>query len=426
MGTASSRSTLRQHWRERAPVRLFMNVGVAIGGVVLARFLGLITTVFLIRRMSDEGYGLYTALYTLLGVVIIFSGFGLDNWLLRQGGSPETLRSQIQRTFSLRLFATLALMVVGIALIIGTAQPGMTLALLLASGAALLFELLLTTAHTALRAQNRSQSAAILQVVAAGLYILLLLWLWPEGAKISPDAATGYRMAASGIGIVLMVWMLRNNLRIVWAPRDFVRLAVEARAYFASDILANIALKADLTLVTLLIGTTAAGIYSPALVVINTTFIVPSIAAQVLLPVLSRPTLPQREFRWIVILSIIASVMYGLIWLATLTWQSEWIITAVFQQEFVLPAIQLLQIMAVIPLLKSINFCWVMVMIARDRQGLRTRLQVAGSVFNIIGNLIWIPMFGLVGAAWVNMVTEVLLLACYSYGAWVVLRRRDS
>lgn len=424
MGTASSRSTVgRRHWRESAPVRLFMNVGVAIGGVVLARFLGVITTIFLARRMP-ENYGLYTALYTLLGVVIIFSSFGLDTWLLRQGANPETLRAQIRRVFSLRLFATLALMVIGIALLIGTAQPGMTFTLLLISGAGLLFELLLTTGHTALRAQGRSQSAAVLQVVAAGLYTLLLIWLWPQSANISLNAATGYRMIAGGLGVALMLWMLRGSLRIVWAPRDFGRLAVEARAYFASDILANIALKADLTLVTLLIGATAAGIYNPALVIINTTFIVPSIAAQVLLPVLARPTLPQREFRWILGLSVAASLAYGLTWLAALTWESELIIATVFQQDIFLPAAQLLQIMAVIPLLKSINFCWVMVMVARDRQGLRTRLQAAGSIFNIAGNLIWIPLFGLVGAAWVNMVTEVVLLTCYSYGAWVVLRRR--
>lgn len=414
-------SSVARRWHWGTPLRLVWNVGVAVGGVMVARLLGTITQIVLTRRMTLEAYGLYTALYTLLGVAVILAGFGLDTWLLRQASAPETLRIQTRRVFSLRLYATLVLMALGCVFLFFNGEPGMTLPLILAAGAGLLLEQMLTTGFSALRAAVRNQAAAILQVVAAGAFILLL-WLLGGRGGISVGFATLCRLAAGGVGISLMIWLLRDRLALGWAPHAFWKLAKEARVYFAADLLANITLKADLTMITLLIGSTAAGLYNPALTIINTTFIVPAVAAQVLLPIIVRPTLPRREFVLIINLSVVASLVYGVAWFALLLWQAPWIIHLIFAQQY-LAAAPLLQIMSLIPLMKSLNFCSATVMLAHDAQVLRTKLQTAGALANVLGNLVAIPLFGLVGAAWVNLLTELVLLVCYGWGAWATRAR---
>jgi O-antigen/teichoic acid export membrane protein len=80
--------------------------------------------------------------------------------------------------------------------------------------------------------------------------------------------------------------------------------------------------------------------------------------------------------------------------------------------------------MSLIPLLKSLNFCWALIMVVRDEQVLRTKLQAVGAGVNGLGNVLFIPLFGLVGAAWVNLGTEAVLLGCYAYGSWIALRRQ--
>jgi O-antigen/teichoic acid export membrane protein len=125
----------------------------------------------------------------------------------------------------------------------------------------------------------------------------------------------------------------------------------------------------------------------------------------------------------IVSLALLGSVGYGLLWAGAFTFGAERIVQLIYGAQY-LGAVPLLRIMSLIPLLKSLNFCWVLIMVARDEQVLRTKLQAVGASVNGLGNLVFIPFFGLIGAAWVNLGTEAILMGCYAYGSWVVLRRQ--
>jgi len=399
---------------------LAINVIVAIVGVLLARLLGSLTQVALARLMNLSDFGMYTTLYSLLGPVVMITSMGLDTWLLRQGGSPEDLESVISQVFMLRFLATGALMVVAIVVLLVSGKTSLELPIIFAA-LGLTFELLLTTAHTALRAQNRSRAAALLQVVVPGLTIVLTLALWNIYTPLL--TATGYRLLADAFGVGLLLWLLRLSFqRLRWTPRRLWGMIGQARAYFAADLLSSVALKADLTMVAFMIGAVGAGIYSPTLLIINTTFLVPAVAWQVLLPVISAQQPSSRGFRWTVGLAVAGSVLYGLFWAAAFWWGSGLIIDLVLRAQY-REAVPLLQIMCLIPLFKSLNFCSAMVMVARDDQVLRTKLLAVGSVVNVVANAIFIPLFGLAGAAWVNLATEIILLIAYSGGAWVSLRR---
>jgi O-antigen/teichoic acid export membrane protein len=417
---SSSVALSRKNWRSHASTGLALNVGVAIAGVLVARLLGSLSQVALARLMSLTDFGTYTTLYTLLGPVVMITSLGLDTWLLRQSGHVDDFDSVISQVFALRLLATGGLMVVAICVLFASGKTSLELPIILAA-LGLTCELLLTTAHTVLRAQHRSAAAAMLQVIVPGLAIGLIWVLWNAYAPLL--TATGYRLLSDVVGVGLLVWLLRRSFHgLRWRPRQLLRMIKQARAYFAADLLSSVALKADLTMVALIVGAVGAGIYSPALLIINTTFLVPAVAWQVLLPVIARLQPTARGFRWTVGLAVLGSLAYGLFWAVALRWASTWIIDLVFSAEY-LAAVPLLQIMCLIPLLKSLNFCSAMVMVARDDQVLRTKLLAIGSVVNVAANALFIPLFGLAGAAWVNLVTEIILLVAYSGGAWYSLHR---
>jgi O-antigen/teichoic acid export membrane protein len=401
-------------------VGVTLNVGFAIGGITIARLMGTVTQIMLARLMVVADFGLYTMLYTLLGTVIIVTGLGLDTWLLRQSADGNTLDTAISQIFSLRLLASGMLMIFSIPLVLATGYTGVTLPLVLVVASGLTCELLLSTGYTALRAQLQNQASTLLQVSVACL-IPLLTWLfWSAGAPVL--SAASYRLLADLAGLLLLIWLLRSHLCLIWQPARLKAMLRQTRVFFASDILAHMTLKADLTLVALLMGALAAGIYSPVLTIINTTFLVPGVIWQVLLPIVARQQPDSSRFRWTVGLALVTSLFYGLICAITFWLGAEWIIQSFYGEDYRESA-RLLQIMGLIPLLKSINFCWAMLMVARDRQVLRTRLQVIGVIFNITGNLILIPVLGLTGVAWINLSTEVVLLLCYSYGIWMTLHR---
>jgi O-antigen/teichoic acid export membrane protein len=422
MQSASSKLTLAPtKARPNAALRVLLNIGIAVGGVVLARLLASVTQIVLARLMGVADYGMYTTLYALLGPVIMLTSFGLDTWLLRQAGDAAVLATAINTVFWFRLLATSGLMVLGVGAILWSGYVTLAVPLTLAA-IGLTCEQLLTTAYSGLRAQIRNTAAAVLQVLVAALTLLLIWLFW--NTRYPLLGMTAYRLLAAGLGLGVMGVLMRHTIhRVSWKPHAFRAMLQQARVYFAADALSAVALKADLILVALLIGALGAGIYNPALTIINTTFLVPAVIYQVLLPILSGPQIGARTFRNLVALAVAASTLYGLICGGILLWSSDLIIEILFDPEY-RATVPLLQIMSAIPLLKSINFCWAVVMIVRDRQVLRTQLLAVGALVNVAANLVAIPLFGLAGAAWVNVVTEVILLGCYSYGAWVSVSRK--
>ncbi len=412
--TAPTLSWLRKH-----SLGLVMNVGVALGGVILARLLNTITQIALARWMGVADFGLYTSLYTLLGPIVTIASLGLDMWLLRRGGDIATLDDNISRVFSLRLIATTLLMLVGVAAMLLSKQPELTWPLVVNAAIGLSCELWLVTAHTALRAQVRNIAGATLQAGVAGLTLAVIWLLWNQSNTVL--AATTGRMLAGLVGLAWLIWLLRKSLHITWQPARLLTIIREARAFLASDILALITLKADLTLVALLLGTIAAGTYAPALLIINTTFLVPQVVWQVLLPIIARQEHASPARRRIVAAAIGGSLFYGLGWAVTFAFGAEFVMNLVYSQQYS-DAIPLLRIMSIIPLLKSFNFCWAMLMIAYDAQSLRSKLQTIGAAVNVLGNIICIPLFGLAGASWIYVATESTLLIAYSWGLWFTVR----
>lgn len=400
-------------------VGVMLHAGVAVGGLIFARLLASITQVILARRMGVADFGAYTSVYTLLGPAIMIASLGLDTWLLRQSHDSAALNEYISKVIWLRLFISIGLMVVSIPIILVSGDPSITFAVTVVAALGLICELLLTTSHTILRAQLRTYAAALLQVLVASLLILLIWLAWNE--RIPLLSTTIYRFIANIAGVGLLVWLLRKYLHFVWQPHAFWHIIKQARIYFTADLLSNVTGKADLTIIALFLGTIATGIYGPALTVINTTFLIPTVLWQVFLPILARQPAGSSAFRWMMAIHLVGNLLYGLFWSITIFFSAEILIDVVFGAQY-RDAVLLLQIMSLIPLLKSINFCLAIYMVVRDRQGLRAILLGVGAAVSVLGNLIAIPLFGLVGAAWVNLLSEAILFGCYSYGAWVAMR----
>ena len=411
------------YWRNDLPIfRISVMLIVAVGGTVLARLLSTLTQILLARRLSPEDFGLYIALFALLSPVIIAASLGLDMWLLRQSSDTRGLHKSIGRVFSLRLLVGSGLMLGAIPFVVSR-NPRFSFLIVLAAAVGLLWDLLLTTIDSALRAQMRSIAATLLQfAVAAGL--LGLIWFgWSDTAPFF--AAVGYRLLATGVGLLAGWWLLRKSLRLIWQPRQWLKTVQQARVFFASEILANITLKADVTLIALIIGSAATGLYSPVLTLVNTTFLVPNITAQIILPIIIRQPIGSRSYRLTVRLAIVGSLAYGLFWFGLFIWGSRWVIQLLYGSQYVVAA-PLLQIMCLIPLMKSFNFCSTTLMIAHNHQLLRTKLQTWGALINLAGNLIALPLIGLVGAAWINALTEFVLLVAYGYGAYTTSIQEET
>ncbi len=78
---------------------------------------------------------------------------------------------------------------------------------------------------------------------------------------------------------------------------------------------------------------------------------------------------------------------------------------------------------ALLPFLRAISYLAASVLTGADRQAVRSRFQIGIAVFNFVLNLILIPRFGWVAAAWTSLASDGLCAVCL-WGAVALLVSR--
>jgi len=101
---------------------------------------------------------------------------------------------------------------------------------------------------------------------------------------------------------------------------------------------------------------------------------------------------------------MVALVLWGL---------SREIITLIYGDQF-FPSIAVLNILSWAIFLFFINFLLSNILITSGRERINTWNLVGATVLNIVLNLIWIPAYGAIGAAWATLSCEAVIIAALS------------
>jgi O-antigen/teichoic acid export membrane protein len=198
----------------------------------------------------------------------------------------------------------------------------------------------------------------------------------------------------------------------------------QSPAYAASEFLVLLFMRMDVLIVALMLGQFEAGIYSPAVGIINILLLVPVALYQVVLPALSRLFSTDVRQAWQ------ASRRYGGLFLGIgailsigIYFGSD-LITLILGQAFFASGI-ILKLLSPILFLHSVTFAVAAILVATNQQAKRTSVQVFAVVTDALLNVILLPRIGIEGAAIAYVASEIVLLSGY---AWLVLsyhRRSD-
>jgi O-antigen/teichoic acid export membrane protein len=95
---------------------------------------------------------------------------------------------------------------------------------------------------------------------------------------------------------------------------------------------------------------------------------------------------------------------------------APWIIRLISTPEFVsemvmgYSSIDAMRIVGWIFLVYFVSSLYTYILIARGQQKVMMYINAGIAILNIIGNIIFIPLYSFVGSAWVTLVTQILLL----------------
>jgi O-antigen/teichoic acid export membrane protein len=402
-------------WRMLARLALF---GSANG---LAQIFSIIYTLMLARWLAPAGYGMWAGSFSIATLALFFVNWGLDTWLLRNAAAhPEPLRLA-GAVFRLKLLLG-AFWSVGMWLVLSLARPDIYWPTLMA--VVLVDTWLDSTANSlnaVLNATRRVRSYSTLLASARGLRLLsagILMLLRAQDLL----AFALIRLVVTAGMTLLAVRVTRPDFRP--APElSPARIWRASLPYGLSELMAVIYGQIDVTLMALLAGSLAAGIYAPALGLANALVILIVSASFFFIPYLSR-ALPDFTGKFLPLVRRVLLVMLagGLASAGALALLGNWL-ALTFLGERYQDSGPILLALSPLLLLKSIGAGCAAVLISAGLQRQRLLPQVLSAGANLLLNLWAIPRWGPLGAAMVYLASEAILTAGYAIRAAIYLRQ---
>jgi O-antigen/teichoic acid export membrane protein len=383
------------------------------GGEVIAKLASLGFYVVMARELGNEGFGDFMFALSFTSVLVLASGFGLDDLIAREvSREKDRTHGMLSNVVALRCFTAVPLIGVGVLVVVlGDYSTEVVIAFTLV-GIGVAIENISHSWYAVLQAFERMEIVSVAVIVqrtlvaAAGIAVLL------AGGGLVPTAAVF--MAGAVVGQLGVAWALP---RFVFRPRvsidrsKWLGLVKAGIPIGLNVVLFTALLKIDQTLISMLSpdGNAEVGLYAAAMRLIEATNFIPWAFTAAMLPWLSRESGALGLVRGYEIgLKVLAAILLpiGVVFVTL----AEPIVELLYGPDFD-DAILPLQLLGVTTVLYGFNTFAATVLVARDRPQDFTRVLIAVLVGNVVLNAILIPPHGADGAAVASLASGVVLAA---------------
>jgi O-antigen/teichoic acid export membrane protein len=397
----------RHATRQRAAKDILMQVVVR----VLNLALGVLVTALVVRTLGRAGYGQWSTIWVVLTLVAYFSNFGMEGVALREAArEPEHEHEWVGAMLMLRLIVLLPVMLVSLAAILLLEQnhemlvAGLILIAAMPFGGISALGLLFQ-----LRVDNRVPMLVLtLRSILWGIAVVII------HADHRGMVALAVAMATTNAvgSIVQAVAALRLDAR--WPRPSLRRVKPLVRVGVPIGIAGVLVIayaRIDQVLVFVIAGSKDAGLYGAVYNILDQSHFVPISIMTTLAPVLaaSWPADRARLLRTARLTAeLLAIASFGALAFATVA--AKPIVRLIFGPEFT-PAAPMLPVLGAAFVLICFGYLNGNLLLVLGLQRRLLRISLLALVVNVIGNLILIPLFGFMGAAWMTLATEAVVFA---------------
>jgi O-antigen/teichoic acid export membrane protein len=402
--------------------RAAADVAIQVLGRALNLVPGVVVTVLLTRALGDDGFGQWSTALAIVQIATPFGDFGLEQVAVRKAASErEQERDWIGAAITLRLaFALPVALVCAAAQLIVADNSEMAAAGLLLTGTLLLAPLSMT--RIAFQTRVRNDLTILVLTVNSILWTAAVVALAATNKGMVWFAAAFLVSAVASL--LLGVWLgsrlsrprVRGSRRL-W--RELARIGVPIGV---AGLVVTAYVKLDQVLLFSLAGAEDAGLYGAVYRFLDQAQFLPAALLTTLFPIIasSWPADPERVRR---IARLIADYL-AIVSLPALGFTlvaSEPVVRLLFGEDF-LRAADALPILMGAFIVICFGYLAGNLVVVLELQRMFLRNALIALVFNVVLNLILIPPYGFVAAAWVTLATEVLVTGLTLYS---VLRRLD-
>jgi len=405
-------------------------------GSIMGAGCAFLTQVILARELSPAAFGVFAAVLGIVTLAAPLASFGLGGFWLKAFGQEgwqavRWLRSSLKYALLTTIFVLIGLLTWAV---FGP-HDGTTRCLLIVLSSYLLGQVAIELVSAKLQLEERYLALAIWQFMPHLLRLLLVIILAFVMAKVMTLWGVAFVYASIAIGIfcygTVLLWLMyhgRLNLKghaeqelsvseQTLSPR-ISQVASESWPFGLAGVFYLIYFQSDVILLKYLAGDEAAGVYNVAFVVMAAVYMLPVVVYQkFLMPKIHRWASHDREkFYQVYCAGNWVMLVFGIFAMLGIWLLAPWGISFFFSESYseaVLP----LNILAFAAPVRFLATSVGSTLVTQEHMKRKVWLMAFTALFNVVLNIVFIPRYGIVGAAVTTVVSDIALLVMYIYFA---------
>lgn len=401
--------------------RAARNLGSLTVAKVASRATGLFLTAALARHLGEQDYGKYNLASSFAAMFAVVAKMGVHQIVLRDVAGRRELGPHYMGTGTTLLILQSLVMYVVVAIVAvllgyeGERLLGIMIMAVAISGIS--FEAL---GHMIIEAHERMHIEGILILIRQAVWIVLAL------IGLSLSAQYHYFLFALLVTSVLMViigygvvWKKFFHFRPTWDRATARDLMLSGMPLALSAVLVDLYLRTDIIMLDRMTDTATVGHYSAAFRLITSVTFLANSFYTVVFPVFSRMEVQSSgRLGWAYDQSM-RMICMALVPLSVVTtFIAVPLMVLVFGEPFA-PGGAVLAIGIWNTAMQGIAVVSGRMLVAKRRQNLILRISAFSLAVNVGLNFLFIPMWGMVGAAIASITTQTVV----SIGSWLLLSR---
>lgn len=389
--------------------------GAEIGSRIARGILAIIAA----RMLGASGLGVWAYTIALGGLLTFFEDAGVGVFVTREFVKKNSEKESIFAT-ALVLKIVLIIIAVCVFLIVAPLISSVPEArdIIPVVAFVLVFDSLRTFFFSIFRAEQRMHIESRVQIITNVLVVLFgLLFLWISPTPFS--LALGYAVGG-GIGCLVIFLSVRKyipNIRAYFSNALSSKIFVSAWPFTVLAITNTIIFSTDTFLLGYFTNTTEVGWYSAASRVIQLFYVVPSLFATAIFPILVQRMTLSGEFSATLKRALVVATVGIIPLILIMTIGSSFIIRIAFGDSYT-PAGIILAILSFSYIPVFIGTTLNGAVLAMNQQKKFVIANISGMILNIVLNYILIPRYHAVGSAIASvislcMITSITLILLY-------------
>mgnify|MGYP000383172901 CR=1 FL=1 len=401
--------------------RFSWQVSITFLSRVISLFIGVGTSIILARFLGPYGKGVYSLAILLPSMVVTFGNLGVGPATTYYVARNEFPKSKIlgNNVLLTAIISTIGISV-GIIMVFTFRMSflkGIPVKYLLLSLVLVPLQLFFAYVHSILLGDQKIKEFNYIQIAQSFVFFAFLSFTLVILRAFVFEAICAGIIAQLLIDILLLLLVFRASNGIVIKPdKTYLKrsLLFGSQVYLA-NVMWFLNFRLDMLLLNCFLGPTDVGIYSIAVGLAEKLWLISSIASTILFPRISSASkekgcdeltpLVARTVFWFTVLGSLILAIFG-----------KKLVILLFSTKF-LPAVVPLQILLIGVVAVSVSRILGDSISAQGRPILNVYRGIVTVLINIVLNMIWIPKFGIIGAALASLVSynATLIIVMFFY-----------